>query len=137
MSDGSNGADSILVVDGDVLVRHAIADYLRSCGYTVIEAATTDEAAMVVQKDTVEISAVLCDAEAPGARNSFELRTWVRETRENVQVILAGSVEGMASKAANLCEGGPELARPYDPQGVVDFIRRMLGTTPASDLRAG
>lgn len=130
-------SDSILVVDGDVLVRHAIADYLRSCGYIVIEAATTDEARTVLQESAVRLSVVLCDAEAPGSGNSFELRTWAREHRDKIIVILAGSIEALAQKAAELCDDGPNLARPYDPQGVVDYIRRLLGTTRSEDARTG
>ena len=38
----------LIVVDGDVLVRHVISDYLRTCGYVVIEAASTDEAEVVL-----------------------------------------------------------------------------------------
>ena len=29
---------SVLIVDGDIISRHAIADYLRHCGYSVVEA---------------------------------------------------------------------------------------------------
>ena len=32
---------SILIVDGDVVSRHVISDYLRHCGYNVVEAAGT------------------------------------------------------------------------------------------------
>ncbi|PSJ39978.1 DNA-binding transcriptional response regulator [Allosphingosinicella deserti] len=117
----------ILVVDGDVLVRHAISDYLRSCGYTVIEASSTDEAGTVLSDDSVPVDAVLCDAEAPGGRNAFQLRAWTREHRQDVQIALAGSIEAAATKAAEFCEQGPHLTRPYDPQSVVDYVRRLLG----------
>ena len=117
----------ILVVDGDVLVRHAISDYLRSCGYTVIEAASTDEAGIVLRDDTFPVDAVLCDAEAPGERNPFQLRAWAREHRQDVQIALAGNIEAAANKAAEFCEQGPHLSRPYDPQSVVEYVRRLLG----------
>lgn len=122
---------SVLVVDGEVLVRHAIADYLRDCGYTVVEASTTDEAITVLSDATLPISAVLCDAEAPGSLNAFQFRLWVKEVpgRTGVEIALAGSIDAAAHKAAELCENGPHLARPYDPQGVLDYIRRLLGET--------
>jgi len=125
-------SDSILVIDGDVLVRHAIADYLRNCGYVVIEAASTDEAVTVLERESVRVEAAICAAEAPGALNPFEFRAWARRQRTGLQIALAGSVDAAARKAAELCEQGPELSRPYDPQGVVDYVRRIVGTARSS-----
>lgn len=116
----------ILVVDGDVLVRHVISDYLRTCGYVVIEAASTDEAAIVLDDTTVD--AALCDAQAPGTRSAFQFRAWALQRRPDVHVILAGTIESAANKAAELCEDGPQLRRPYDPQSVVEYIRRIIGS---------
>ena len=117
---------SILVVDGDVLVRHAISDYLRNCGYIVIEASTTDEAVVVLNDQRSMVDAVLCAAEAPGSTNAFQFRAWAAKHRQNVQIALAGSIEAAAQKAAELCDEGPQLARPYDPQSVADYVRRLL-----------
>ncbi len=115
-----------MVVDGDVLVRHALADYLRHCGYSVLEAASSDEALNVVQGADVPVAAVLCDVSIGGSLNGFQLRQWMREHFPGVQVVLAGNLDSAAGAAADLCEQGPTLARPYDPQGVVDYIKRLL-----------
>jgi CheY-like chemotaxis protein len=130
-------SDSVLVVDGDVLVRHAIADYLRNCGYIVIEAATTDEAAIVLLRESLSVNAVLCDAEAPGEMNAFQFRAWARLQRSGPEIALAGNIEAAAQKAAELCEEGPQLARPYDPQSVVAYVRRIVGSASESDARTG
>ena len=129
MAEQEEQLQSILVVDGEVLVRHAIADYLRHCGFIVVEASSTDEAVTVLGDQSLSIHAVLCDAEAPGELNPFQLRAWAGQQtdREDLQVILAGNIESAAEKAAELCDQGPHLTRPYDPQGVVDYIRRILG----------
>ena len=128
-------SESVLVVDGNVLVRHAIADYLRACGYVVIEAASTDEAVIVLERDSLGVDAVLCDAEAPGTMNGFQFRAWAQGQRSGLKIAMAGNVEASAQKAAELCEQGPELARPYDPASVVDYVRRIVGTARSS--RAG
>ena|SRR5690348_8061572 len=128
-------SDCVLVIDGDVLVRHAIADYLRNCGYVVIEAASTDEATIVLERGTVTVDAAICAAEAPGALNSFEFRAWALRQRSDLQIALAGSVDAAAEKAAELCEQGPELSRPYDPQSVVDYVRRIVGSARSSNAR--
>lgn len=118
----------VLIVEGEVLVRHAIADYLRHCGFVVIEAATTDEAVIVLGDASIRIDAVLCDAEAPGSPNPFLLRRQARDLapRAGLKFILAGRIESTAQAAADLCEEGPHLARPYDPQAVVARIRRLI-----------
>lgn len=120
--------DSVLVVDREVVVRAEIAAYLRHCGYLVIEAATTDEALAVLEHKRFTVDAVLCDAEAGGAINGFGLARWLREHRPGVRVVLAGSIDKAASAAADLCEEGPHIARPYDADVVSDFIRRRLAT---------
>jgi CheY-like chemotaxis protein len=125
----------ILVADGDVLVRHAIADYLRQCGYVVIEAASTDEAVKVLTEGTPALDAVLCDAECPGTLNAFQFRAWAMDHKQEVQVKLAGSIEAAAAKAAEFCDEGPHLARPYDPRSVVDYVRRVLGGVSSEKQR--
>ena len=137
MAEAIQESDCVLVVDGDVLVRHAIADYLRQCGYIVIEASSTDEAEIVINESSLAVDAVLCDAEAPGSRNAFAFRAWASEQRQAVQIALAGNIDAAAQRAAELCEQGPHLARPYDPQGVVDYIRRLTGVRSSNAKVSG
>ena len=124
---------SILIVDGDITSRHVIADYLRHCGYFVVEAANTDEAFVALNEPTLSIDVILCDVSALGAKSGFELATWVRSNRPELEVRLAAGEEVAAQTAADLCENGPRLARPYEPQGVVDYIKRLRASrrTPA------
>lgn len=130
-------AQSVLIVDGDIISRHAIADYLRRCGYAVVEAANTDEAVTAVQNETLRVDVILCDVATGGAKSGFELASWVRSHRPELEVRLAGSVASTADAAAELCESGPHLARPYEPKSVVDYITRLRATRkPASDQTA-
>lgn len=116
---------SILIVDGDIVSRHVIADYLRHCAYAVVEAANTDEAFVALREPTLTIDVVLCDVSALGSRNGFELATWVRNNRPDLEVRLAAGADVAAQTAAELCESGPHLARPYEPEAVVDYIKRL------------
>lgn len=113
---------SVLIVDSDIIVRHALADYLRNCGYRVVEAATSDEAILALGEVSLSIDVVLCDVAVNGSHSGFELAIWVRQNRLDLEVRLAGSVEGAANVAANLCDNGPQTVRPYEPQSVVDYI---------------
>ena len=118
-------SSSILIVDGDIVSRHVIADYLRHCGYAVVEGANTDEALTALGEPTLSIDVILCDVSALGSRSGFELANWVRTNRPELEVRLAGGVEMAAETAAELCESGPHMQRPYEPEAVVDYIKRL------------
>lgn len=124
-------AASILIVDADIVTRHAIADYLRHCGYAVVEAANTDEALIALKEPRLSIDVVVCDIAAVGAKPGFELAHWVREYRPELEVRLAGTLESTVSTAADLCESGPHLARPYEPEAVIDYIKRLRASASA------
>ena len=118
-------AASILIVDGDIVSRHVIADYLRNCEYAVVEAANTEEAFIALGEPTLSIDVILCEVTALGSQSCFELATWVRGNRPELEVKLAGGLEMAAQTAAELCENGPNLKRPYEPSAVVDYIKRL------------
>ncbi|MGH6990188.1 MAG: response regulator [Stellaceae bacterium] len=117
--------DVIVIVESDILVRHPLAEYLRECGYTVLEAADIDEARLLIDEGASPVDIVLADCNAPG-ENGFHLASWVRVNHPDIDVILAGSVAGAAEKAGDLCEEGPTLTKPYDHRILLDHIRRLV-----------
>jgi len=117
---------TLLVVDTDVVVRHVIADYLRGCGYVVLEAASGAEAAALLDAGGTRIDLVLADAAATGEREGFALSQWMRAAHPDVDIVLAGSPEKAAAEAAELCDDGPAVAKPYQPQKVADRIKWLL-----------
>jgi CheY-like chemotaxis protein len=116
--------ETILVVEDEVIVRMVVADYLRHCGYKVIEACNADEAITVLQQAEVKVDVLFSDVEMPGALDGFALSTWVRANRPEIEVILASSAQRTIKSAEELCEGGT-LPKPYDRQAVVDRIKRL------------
>ena len=131
MTEKQQSQETILVVEDDILVRMPIAQYLRDCGYKVIEASNSDEAMEVlVHKETV-VHIVFSDIEMPGAVDGFGLAKWVRENRPGIQVLLAGTVPRSVESAKELCEQGP-VPKPYDPQVVQNHIRRLLAAREAA-----
>jgi len=126
MSDSSTHTVSIIVADSEVIIRNVLSDYLRQCGYKVIDAATADEVIEILVKGASQISVILSDSDLGGSMNAFSLRFWVREKRPDIHFILAGNVDNAARAAGNLCDEGPHLARPYDPQLVMVHIRQLL-----------
>jgi CheY-like chemotaxis protein len=123
---------SVLVVEDEVLVRLVIAEYLRLCGYRVLEAANADEAVLVLKHPDFGIGVVFTDVDIPGSMDGFGLARWVRRHRPGLAVVLAGTLARAAEAAAELCENGPTLSKPYEPQVVADRIRRLLATQDPS-----
>lgn len=116
---------SILIVDGDIVSRHVIADYLRNCAYAVVKAANTDEALIALGEPTLSIDVILCEVTALRPTSCFELAKWVRANRPELEAKLAGGLEMAAQTAAELCEVGPHLKRPYEPSAVIDYVERL------------
>lgn len=127
-SERDEKADTILVVEDEILIRLVVAEYLRDCGYRVIEAINADEAVTVLQQGEQDIDIVFTDIEMPGTMDGFGLAQWVRVNHPDCQVILAGSVARAASEAAHLCNDNGSIAKPYDGQTVVNRIRRLLAS---------
>ncbi|HVL72467.1 MAG TPA: response regulator [Beijerinckiaceae bacterium] len=123
---------SVLVVEDEVLVRLVIAEYLRLCGYRVLEAANADEAVLVLKHPDFGIGVVFTDVDMPGSMDGFGLARWVRRHRPGLAVVLAGTLARAAEAAGELCQEGPAMAKPYEPQAVADRIRRLLATQDLS-----
>jgi len=121
-------AGTILVVEDEVLIRLVIAQYLRDCGYRVIEAVHADEALLVLRKSELEIDVVFTDVEMPGSMDGFALSQWVRSNRPGVDVIPAGSVGRAVQAASELCDESNHVPKPYYAKGVHDRIRRLLAS---------
>jgi CheY-like chemotaxis protein len=117
--------ETILVVEDDVLVRMPIAQYLRDCGYKVIEAASGDEAMAVLLHREIVVDVVFSDIEMPGAVDGFGLAKWIREHRPGLDVVLAGTIPRTVECAKELCEEG-SVPKPYEAKAVHNHIRRLL-----------
>jgi CheY-like chemotaxis protein len=120
----STRPETILVVEGEVLVRMAVSEYLRHCGYRVVEARDAGEARAVMEAHG-EIDLVFAAADLPEPMNGFALADWIRRHHPAAKVLLAAGVAGTAQKAEELC--GERIDKPYSHQLLADRIRRMLG----------
>jgi CheY-like chemotaxis protein len=117
-------AQTVLVVQDEVLVRMTVSQQLRDCGYNVVEAANADEARTVLRQQNISIHIVLSDVEMPGGMDGFALATWIRQNRPDLKVVLAGSIDRAVKAAMELCASGP-LAGEYEPHNLIDRIRRL------------
>ena len=106
-----------------------MAEYLRVCGFKVLEASDGREARAILSAPQFQVDVVIADMQT--ADSGFTLLQWVRERHPPLTVLLAGTVEKAVSNAAKLCREGPDLAKPYEHRLVLERIREMLGRRDA------
>jgi DNA-binding response OmpR family regulator len=114
----------VLLIEGDIVARQSLAEYLRDCGFKVFGVANGDEAMQALNTPDLRISVVLADTATAGS--GFALRRWIAEQNLSVEVILAGSIEKAVDHASTLYNEGPALAKPYKHHLVLDRIRQGL-----------
>ena len=118
------GVPTVLVVDDEVLVRTVIAEYLRDCGYRVLEAGSADDAVAILGSK-LKVDIVFTDLELPGHSSGLELARWIRRRHPDVRVIVTSGVYSSAELAGELCEAGPPIVKPYASDIVVERIRSL------------
>ncbi|MFP3547330.1 response regulator [Rhizobium sp. SIMBA_035] len=113
--------ETILLVETDALQRSVVAQYLRDCGYRVVEATNAAEAMTALVHQEVH---VLVTDLALRDESGFQLSAKAKEVRPDLKVVVTHSAERTAKIAGDLCEDGP-LDQPYHPQHLVERIRRL------------
>jgi len=114
----------LLVVEPDILIRMVVAQYLRECGYTVIEGVQAADFHTLIESGR-QLDIVLVDVNLSGDVNGFELSHAIRQTHSHIDVILTSGVAGAAEQAHDLCEDGP-IRKPYHPKDVESRIRMLV-----------
>lgn len=126
---------SVLVVEDDVLVRIAVAEYLRECGFRVIEAAGGLEAKTVLQHGPA-IDVLFADSRLAGSDNGFALAQWTRRYRPTITVVLSTGLEKKSEAAAQLCSRNQ--TPPPSPSHLRNRIQAMKAShapRPRADRR--
>lgn len=129
--DKSGVAESILVVEPDVLVRMTIADYLRECGYRVFEAITGEEALAILGAG-IKVDTVLAAVRLQGVLDGFALAQSIRKGFSGIEIILTTGLPMTAKKAGELCGQGP-LGRHHHPELIVKRLQLLFRKQPPSD----
>ena len=101
MAKAEKNAQRILLAEEDVIIRFGIAEYLRDCGLTVLEAATSREAKAILQALS-NINVLISDPQLAGPEGGFALAQWVRRNRPGMDIILEASLEGKTAAAFEL-----------------------------------
>jgi CheY-like chemotaxis protein len=121
---GSALAETVLFVDPDILVRMVVADYLRRCGYAVIEALSAAEALKILRAG-IKVDALFSEVELDGDVDGFALAQMARQEFPGLEIVLASGPSLIAKKSGELCEE-TALPKPYHPHQLAKKLKRIL-----------
>ena len=127
----SEPAKTLMVVDADILARMAIAEYLRDCGYKVIEVARGAEVRAVLSAGH-PVDVLLIDMHLQDGEDGFALTKSLRAEYPNLIIIRTVNTAKLADKAAELCDDGP-LEKPYHPQELLRRIQHLRQRQPQGE----
>ena len=122
-------AKTVMVVDAEILARMAIAEYLRECGYRVIEAVSAAEARTAMSAGHA-IDVLLLDMQLQGSEDGFAFAKAIRAEYPNVVIIRTVNTATLTDRAAELCDDGP-LEKPYHPKELLRRIQRLREQAPS------
>jgi len=126
----SHQAQTIMMLEPDVLIRMVIAEHLRDCGYRVIEGVAAKDAWAVLESGR-RIEILLAEVKLAGDEDGFSLARRIRQTHADIDVILTSGIAAAAQQSRDLCEEGP-IKKPYEVKDVEARIRIMRERRRAS-----
>lgn len=124
-SEEQSTAFTILVVEDEPMVRFPIAEYLRECGYHVLEACNAAEAIAAIDA-AGPVSVVFSDVRMPGKMNGLDLARWFRAHHPRVPVLLtSGYIPNLNVQIDDLV-GSKLIEKPYSQAQVAGRIEALL-----------
>ena len=120
---------AILVVEDEILIRSAVAEFLRNVGYRVIEAADAAEAVAIFASRT-QIDLVFSDINMPGPMDGLGLVRWIADHHPGTHIILTSAISHARSAGRS---GAGFLPKPYRLAEAARRIASLLNDPPRED----
>jgi DNA-binding NtrC family response regulator len=108
-----------LVVEDDAVQRECLADLLKSVGLEVVECANGEVAELVLASTGPDLRALITDVELGGEMTGVQLAQYAKRKFPDLSVVM---VSGHGTPYVP--HGTHFLAKPYDPQQLLDAVLR-------------
>jgi PAS domain S-box-containing protein len=120
------GAETILVVEDDKLVREYVLTQLHSLGYATLDAGNAAEALALIEAGN-EFDLLFTDVIMPGAMNGRQLASEIQNGKPGLKVLYtSGYTENAIIHHGRLDSGVLLLAKPYRKSDLASMVRRAL-----------
>jgi CheY-like chemotaxis protein len=120
-----SSAYTVLVVEDDVMVRMPIAEYLRDCGYIVLEAGDAAEA-IAAMGGAGRVNVVFSDIRMPGPMDGFGLARWLQNNHPDIPILLTSGYNSSRSLSIDVARGVKLIEKPYSQAHVARRIQDLL-----------
>jgi DNA-binding NtrC family response regulator len=107
------------------MVRMPIAEYLRDCGYNVVEAGNASEAIAAVDAEG-PVSLVFSDIRMPGKMDGVGLAEWFHSHHPSVPVLLTSGYNGGRPFTPTIMPRARFIEKPYSQTSVAKRIAVLL-----------
>ena len=129
----SHPAETLLLVDDEPMVRDVEAQILRQQGYTVLEAASAEEA-LQLARESAPIHLLITDLSMPGV-DGLELTRQFRTMHpETPMLMVSGSLPLLRDRTLGL-DQFEFLEKPFAFNELVDKVRRILDAADSAPRR--
>lgn len=123
----SRGSETILLAEDSEAVREMTREYLESVGYTVLEAASGQEALLRAKDFTGMIHLLLSDVVMP-EMSGTTLASQMVLLRPGIRIIFtSGYTDETIARQGVLDPGVAFIQKPYRPKALARKIREVLG----------
>jgi CheY-like chemotaxis protein len=118
---------TVLLAEDEFLVRLALADHLRDCGWRVLEAGNSIEAQAILNAGE-DVEVLFTDIQMPGGMDGIELAKWVHQNYPGVHLVLTSGVADVAVAATGLCEQASTFRKPYEHHAVARRLKTLVSS---------
>jgi excisionase family DNA binding protein len=115
----------VLIVDDDDRTRAYVRTSLEAEGFEIVDAASAREGLDALENEDDAPDLILLDVMMPGM-DGWEMLQRVQERHGTIPVVMFSGKVDAASEAAERGATG-FIAKPFDPQDLVDRAKQILG----------
>ncbi len=131
------GTETLLLVEDESAVRHPAFEYLKQCGYSVIEAKDGLHAIDVAHKHTGAVDLLVTDVVMPGMSGG-QLAELLAEKYPNMKVLfVSGYSEQVVLRHRIASLHSNFLQKPFTLKSLAAKVREVLDNTGAVAAHAG
>jgi len=113
----------VLVVEDEVLLRMNAVDMIEAAGFEVLEAATADDAIVLLETRT-DIEVIFTDIQMPGSMDGLALARAVRGRWPPIKIIATSGQVNVTDH--DLPDGGRFLPKPYSSAQIADTLHQFV-----------
>lgn len=112
----------VLIVEDEAMIRMLAADFIEEAGFEVLEAASADEA-IVLLESRLDVRLVFTDIDMPGSMDGMKMAATIRGRWPPIELIVTSGRTFVANNDLPL--RGVFIPKPYRPGVVVAAIKRL------------